>query len=344
MNNQPVSTISIQKWILKVVPPWRAMGHPLVSTISIQKWILKEWRHTWVSDRRRVSTISIQKWILKVADYHQGDRRDRVSTISIQKWILKVQHQQARRRCRRSFNNIDPEVDTESCQGQGVGAWSWSCFNNIDPEVDTERNNMDALVWIITEFQQYRSRSGYWKSLHGTGATGPGRQFQQYRSRSGYWKCGGRSQITVRLLVSTISIQKWILKERAQVKVILDVAKFQQYRSRSGYWKREWEDWSARSLPSFNNIDPEVDTESTLMLFRSRTMTLFQQYRSRSGYWKIVYCLSWLNWTEVSTISIQKWILKDARWSKIFSFSSRFQQYRSRSGYWKSKVNWRQIH
>ncbi len=38
----------------------------------------------------------------------------------------------------RSFNNIDPEVDTESYQRyetyrRGHG------FNNIDPEVDTER-------------------------------------------------------------------------------------------------------------------------------------------------------------------------------------------------------------
>ncbi len=134
----------------------------LVSTISIQKWILKD-RHG-ISERALqccfnnidpevdtesvklkplpvtllpVSTISIQKWILKACWESIGaDHIAQVSTISIQKWILKVTR-------------------------TGTGGCSHSRFNNIDPEVDTERLFAGLVTARVRRFQQYRSRSGY---------------------------------------------------------------------------------------------------------------------------------------------------------------------------------------
>ncbi len=107
-----------------------------------------------------------------------------VSTISIQKWILKADDHVIRPYRSGCFNNIDPEVDTESFLLHIVVP-HLMCFNNIDPEVDTERlrsssflvnqesfNNIDPEVdtesfGVPLEnskndwFQQYRSRSGY---------------------------------------------------------------------------------------------------------------------------------------------------------------------------------------
>ncbi len=136
-----VSTISIQKWILKVEFVEATFFITPVSTISIQKWILKDDeggngttpRTSFNNidpevDTERlllvnnvvltftVSTISIQKWILKVKSNKAERPTSEVSTISIQKWILKVARGGEELSKDEGFNNIDPEVDTESCR------------------------------------------------------------------------------------------------------------------------------------------------------------------------------------------------------------------------------------
>ncbi len=183
-----------------------------------------------------------------------------------------------------SFNNIDPEVDTESLarswlehhlpEVSTISIQKWILkaslcraahatapgFNNIDPEVDTERYE-GPQGWVLCNmFQQYRSRSGYWKDDH----------------------IGHRAHHSD---VSTISIQKWILK--------VQHARFR--------WT-----W----INSFNNIDPEVDTESRGAFLCAHASGQFQQYRSRSGYWKPNASHLGEDGVAVSTISIQKWILK----------------------------------
>ncbi len=87
-------------------------------------------------------------------------RRAFVSTISIQKWILKVLRQAHHCDPDRCFNNIDPEVDTESCRKLGRRSVCLG-FNNIDPEVDTESDGVLTRDQKEALFQQYRSRSGY---------------------------------------------------------------------------------------------------------------------------------------------------------------------------------------
>ena len=57
---------------------------------------------------------------------------------TIQKWILK-----GRGDCivvvgELSFNEYDPEVDTESCPPCAARSSLPICFNEYDPEVDTE--------------------------------------------------------------------------------------------------------------------------------------------------------------------------------------------------------------
>ncbi len=210
--------------------------------------------------------------------------------------------------------------------------------------------------------------------------------FQQYRSRSGYWKFFNFRLGDHGTYVSTISIQKWILKVCIPGYILWRFPRFQQYRSRSGYWKcwrvpllcstckvstisiQKWIlkvviSWVPPPLTkSFNNIDPEVDTESCRVDIGSQFRIEFQQYRSRSGYWKSISAICSYNSISVSTISIQKWILKAksglyffnsepcfnnidpevdterwrqrSRWTKNKSF----QQYRSRSGYWKTQA------
>ncbi len=136
-----------------------------------------------------VSTISIQQWILKVhlRDHLEElpfcfnnidpavdtERRIRglvssccvpVSTISIQQWILKVWPACSDGLCPDRFNNIDPAVDTER-EDWHFHTCAMLGFNNIDPAVDTESYYPGASARRLLPFQQYRSSSGYWKSV-----------------------------------------------------------------------------------------------------------------------------------------------------------------------------------
>ncbi len=259
-----------------------------VSTISIQKWILKD--GIGVCHLRRLirfnnidPEVDTERWsslpplpmgsgfqqyrsrsgYWKIRDMNAPLSRKRVSTISIQKWILKEKPAPIRFRTLFSFNNIDPEVDTES-GWTNRPSQKWLGFNNIDPEVDTERGREHAQRQKAKRFQQYRSRSGYWKSFQAVLRIYASGRFQQYRSRSGYWKCIAiLKNVEIACMVSTISIQKWILKVDLTTRAGGGNNEFQQYRSRSGYWK-------------FGSLAAQWCRLG------------FQQYRSRSGYWKMI--------------------------------------------------------
>ncbi len=355
-----VSTISIQKWILKVyrrVHRWA--GQP-VSTISIQKWILKVIpggvirvfitsfnnidpevdTESYIGrmgaccsysfnnidpevdtesfnifkrfgEIHIVSTISIQKWILKDSWRPSSPQQLDVSTISIQKWILKAITVFRKAGLLPRFNNIDPEVDTES----------------RDHRRRTEEGK---------GFQQYRSRSGYWKIQNRKGEYFHRFSFNNIdpevdTERWGYdWQMAGLSLCFNNIDPEVDTERYW--RERSGS----GSPSFQQYRSRSGYWKMRTGMQKIEARKGFNNIDPEVDTESSGWAAADTCSAWFQQYRSRSGYWKRHASLRWQAIAGVSTISIQKWILKVLLFLWSFWFHKRFQQYRSRSGYWKT--------
>ncbi len=282
----------------------------------------------------RVSTISIQKWILKDEHVHDPQtRRESFNNIDPEVDTESEELPGRRGADASSFNNIDPEVDTER-RGTHHVPFRLRRFNNIDPEVDTESWDSLCLLafrWTVSTIsiqkwilKDLASDTRAWETLVSTisiqkwilkedGNAALQLQFalfQQYRSRSGYWKWWSPCELQEKSFVSTISIQKWILKDIIRLASRRLIISFQQYRSSSGYWKITW---IMNMLPAsrcFNNIDPEVDTERHLTSSRNGGTRSFQQYRSRSGYWKLTCVKTENSALVVSTISIQKWILK----------------------------------